>query len=80
VGNSNQRRQGDSTLPRLRTVQEAASDLCVSVHTVRAWISRRKLGSVRLGRSIRIPSDDIARLVEEGTVPAVHKSDSSGRY
>ena len=53
----------------LRTVQQAAADLCVSVHTIRAWIARRKIASVRLGRAVRVPMTEIARLIEDGTMP-----------
>ena len=52
------------------TVKQAASELNVSVHTIRAWLSRRRLGYVRLGRAVRIPAAEIDRLVERGTVPA----------
>jgi excisionase family DNA binding protein len=54
---------------QLRTVEQAAADLCVSVHTIRAWIARRKIGSVRLGRAVRVPASEIARLIELGTIP-----------
>ena len=53
----------------LRTVEQAANDLSVSVHTIRAWIARRKIACVRLGRAVRVPASEIDRLVEEGTVP-----------
>lgn len=61
----------------LRTVEQAASELCVSVHTVRAWIARRRLGHVRLGRAIRVPGSEIQRLIDRGTVPAL--PEGSGR-
>ena len=54
----------------LRTVEQAAEELSVSVHTIRAWIARRKIAYVRLGRAIRVPAAEIARLIEAGTVPA----------
>ncbi len=57
--------------PQLRTVRAAAADLGVSVHTVRAWIARRKIAHVRLGRAIRVPATEITRLIEHGTVPAL---------
>lgn len=55
----------------LLTVSAAAVELGVSVHTVRAWIARRRIGHVRLGRAVRIPASEIARLIELGTVPAI---------
>jgi excisionase family DNA binding protein len=56
---------------RPRTVQEAADELGLSVHTIRAWIASRRLGHLRLGRAIRIPASEIRRIIEESTVPAV---------
>jgi excisionase family DNA binding protein len=51
-------------------VAKAAQELDVSIHTVRAWIAQRRIGHVRLGRSIRIPAAEIERLLEAGFVPA----------
>jgi excisionase family DNA binding protein len=58
-----------ATTTKPRTVHEAAAELGLSVHTIRAWIARRKIGSIRLGRAVRIPASEIARLVEQGTTP-----------
>jgi excisionase family DNA binding protein len=58
-------------LERPRTVREAAEELGLSVHTVRAWIASRRLGHLRLGRAIRIPAAEIRRVLEESAVPAV---------
>ena len=60
-------------LSPLRTVEQAAGDLNVSTHTIRAWVARRKIGSVRLGRAVRIPSSEIARLIEQGTTPPIRE-------
>jgi excisionase family DNA binding protein len=61
----------DKAFVGLRTVEQAAAELCVSVHTIRAWIARRKIGCVRLGRAVRIPAREITRLIEQGMVPAL---------
>ncbi len=53
-----------------RTVAEAAVALSVSVSTVRSWVFQRRIGCVRLGRSVRIPDAEIDRLLEAGFVPA----------
>jgi excisionase family DNA binding protein len=53
-----------------RTVDEAAEELALSCSTVRAWISQRRIGHVRLGRAIRIPAGEIKRLLESGFTPA----------
>ena len=52
-----------------RTVQQAAEALNISEHTIRAWVARRKIGYVRLGRAIRIPIAEIERLLDAGRVP-----------
>jgi len=54
-----------------RTVDQAAEALNISKHTVRAWIAARRIGHLRFGRAIRIPAEEIARLIEEGSVPAL---------
>jgi excisionase family DNA binding protein len=60
-------------LERPRTVREAAEELGLSVHTIRAWIASRRLGHLRLGRAIRIPAAEIRRVIEQSTVPAVRE-------
>ena len=52
-----------------RTVEQAAAELNLSRATIRASIAQRKLGHVRLGRAIRIPADEIQRLLRTGYVP-----------
>ena len=54
-----------------RTIAEAARELNLSAHTIRAWITQRRVSFVRLGRSIRIPEEEIARLLSRGKVPAL---------
>ena len=54
----------------LLTVKEAATRLGLSVACIRAWIARRRIVIVRLGRAVRVPEDEIRRLIAEGTVPA----------
>ena len=48
----------------------------LSPATIRAWIRQRRIGYVRSGRAVRIPSGEIRRLVERGTVPAILESRS----
>ena len=60
-------------LERPRTVIEAAEELGLSVHTVRAWIACRRLAHLRLGRAIRVPAAEIRRVIEKSTVPAVEE-------
>src|SRR5262245_13618341 len=42
------------SIERPRTVAEAADELGLSVHTIRAWIAGRRIAHIRLGRAIRI--------------------------
>ena len=56
-----------------RTVEQAAKELSLSKATIRAWIAQRRLGHVRLGRAVRIPADEIRRLLETGYVPPSRK-------
>lgn len=58
---------------RPRTVAEAAEELGLSIHTIRAWVACRRLAHLRLGRAIRIPAAEIRRVIEDSTVPAVQK-------
>ena len=52
-----------------RTVAQAAIEMNVAKSTVRAWLAQRRLGYVRLGRSIRVPEAEITRFIEEGSTP-----------
>jgi excisionase family DNA binding protein len=52
------------------TVQQAARELAVKESTIRAWIIRRRIGFVKLGRCVRIRRSEVARLIRENTTPA----------
>ncbi len=52
------------------TVAEVAKHLGLKEGTVRLWISRRKIAHVKLGRAVRVPQEEIERLIRENTVPA----------
>src|SRR3954471_16398372 len=58
---------------RPRTVDEAADELGLSVHTIRAWVANRRIAHLRLGRAIRIPAAEIRRIIEASTIPAVQE-------
>jgi excisionase family DNA binding protein len=59
-----------NTDTELLNVDEAAAYLRIKPPTVRAWILRRKIGVVRLGRSVRLRKNDLDLLIESGTTPA----------
>ena len=58
----------------LLTVQRAANDLTLSPKTLRAWIARRRIEVVRIGRAVRIPASEVDRIIEAGRVPAKRAS------
>jgi excisionase family DNA binding protein len=59
------------TQTRLLRVEEAANLLAVKPSTVRAWLLRRRIGKVRIGRrAVRIPTGEVERIIAEGTIPA----------
>jgi excisionase family DNA binding protein len=55
---------------RPRTVKEAAEELGLSRQTIYAWIAKRRISYVRLGKAIRILPSEIAHVLEAGTVTA----------
>ena len=54
----------------LLTVAAAAQRLALSPCTIRAWITARRIGAVRLGRALRVPEHEVERLLREGYLPA----------
>lgn len=50
-------------LPRLATLMQVARSLCVSPHTVRAWIRTGRLRPVRICRRLLFHPDEITRFV-----------------
>jgi excisionase family DNA binding protein len=59
------------TVPQLLNLIEVANTLCVSPHTVRAWVRQGKLRPVRICRRLLFHPDEIARLLgpSGGVVP-----------
>lgn len=62
-----------STIPRpgptLFTKAEAARILRVSASTMGRLIRRRRILAYRVGSAIRIPADELTRIIEEGVDP-----------
>ncbi len=73
LGGTTAKRSRPPEVERPRTVTEAADELGLSVHTIRAWVASRRIGYLRLGRAIRIPAAEIRRIIEQSTVPAVRE-------
>ena len=58
----------------LVTVPVAASRLTVAEKTIWGWIGARRIGVVRVGRCVGIPTAEIRRIIREGYVPALGAS------
>jgi excisionase family DNA binding protein len=54
----------------LVTVIEAARQLSLAPVTVRSWVGQRRIAAFKLGRAVRIPRDEIARILAESFQPA----------
>jgi excisionase family DNA binding protein len=52
----------------LRTVRQAAEDLCLKERTVRRWVFLRKITFVKIGAAVRIPKKEIDRITRRGTI------------
>jgi len=54
----------------LLRVNEFAALLNVTPSCIRRWLLERKVASTRIGRLVRIPREEAARLIECGFRPA----------
>lgn len=52
------------------SIAEAARQLGLKEGTVRLWISRHKIAHVKLGRAVRVPQEEVERLIKENTIPS----------
>jgi excisionase family DNA binding protein len=58
---------------KLVTIPEAAERLGISVKCLRAWVWRRAISYVKVGRGVRISEETINKIIERGTVPALEE-------
>ena len=56
---------------KLLTFEQAAERLGMKPVTLRMWASARKIARVKIGRAVRIPEGEIARIIERGLIPAL---------
>jgi excisionase family DNA binding protein len=56
--------------PHLNSIEVAAPRLGHKEPTIRKWVAQKRIGHVRIGRRVFISDDEIARIVQAGTVPA----------
>ena len=65
-----ERRPRISDEKQMLTVSEVAAALGIKEATVRAWVSKRKITYVKLGRLVRIPAKEIKGLIDNATIPS----------
>ncbi len=58
------------SIPQLLTLLGVAKALCVSPHTVRAWVRKGKLSPIRLCRRLLFHPDEVAAFVERARLAA----------
>ena len=58
-------------MDNLLSVEKTAEVLSISPWTVRAWITKGKLGSTKLGSRRLVPQSEIEKLIAKGTVSAI---------
>ncbi len=51
------------------TPEELAAMLKVTRQAIYNWIQQGRMEAVRIGRTVRIPSDEVERLLREGRSP-----------
>ncbi len=62
----------------LLTVAEVASLLRLKPSTVRAWVLRRRIPYVKVGRLVRVRRADVEAVIERGVVPARCEESAKG--
>jgi predicted site-specific integrase-resolvase len=55
-------------IPQLLTLLAVARALCVSPHTVRAWVRKGRLRPIRLCRRLLFHPDEITRFLGEASL------------
>jgi excisionase family DNA binding protein len=53
----------------LMNIRESADALGCSVATLRSWVWKRQIETVRVGRAIRFKPATIQQIIDENTVP-----------
>jgi excisionase family DNA binding protein len=53
----------------LLSVEEAAHALSISIHTLRAWVSQKRIPYVKLGRRVLFQSEHLQAYIDSHSVP-----------
>jgi len=62
---------------QLLTVYEFAKTLNVTPACIRRWIMERKVVTIKLGRLVRIPPDEVERIIQSGLRPVKRDKDET---
>ncbi len=65
-----------TTDQQLLTAQAFAKALNVTTACIRRWILERKIATVKVGGLVRIPSDEVQRLIQSGLRPTQERTSS----
>lgn len=63
---------------RLLSLEEAAERLGVTERWMRRARFERRIGVVKLGHLVRVPEDELERLIASGTEPALESTKPGG--
>lgn len=61
----------------LVTVPEAAALLHLKESTIRAWLLRRRLAHVKLGRRVFLRTSDLQAIIDSSLVPARDQTEAN---
>lgn len=61
---------GKDDQEQLLTLEQTAERLAVSLPTLRAWVWKKKIEVVRIGRCVRIREKIVRELISRNTCPA----------
>jgi excisionase family DNA binding protein len=60
---------------KLKSLSQAADELGITVNTLRAWIYRRNIPYIKIGRCVRVSDQTIEQIIDHGTMPAREERD-----
>jgi excisionase family DNA binding protein len=64
-------------MEQLLTVPKTAGWLGISTKTAWKWVYERRIGVVRIGRTVRVKQSEVERLIAAGEVPAKNESSAA---
>ena len=64
-------------MQQLLTVAEFSKKLGIKPSTTRAWVWKRRIEVIKLGRCVRIHPSEVNRLLRQGKVPTVEQGSSA---